>query len=331
MMESKAVCFPRTARQTGRGFTLVELLVATAVLVLILVLFLKIISGATSVTRRAGETISSFQEARAAFDILTANLSQATVTASWNYDNPNNPVKYRRDSALQFLVVPAGGNFPGTAGTGQGIFFQAPLGVTANRATYGELGNLMNACGYFIVYGNDAGPFLRETNYGYRLMQAVEPAENLKTYLSSQEAGLDWTANLNSYAVPIAKNIIYMVAWPRKSAGDDATGNALSTDYSYNSRLQNTADPQPVTANQQPPTVQIMMVALDESSARRIDTGSTPPSDITAIFSGNHLFETSSETQFQADLSTMQKALADKHLSARIFTAVVPIRESKMQ
>jgi len=328
-MASREGFVSRDRSVTG-AFTLIELLVATAVLALILVLFLKIISVTTSVTKRAGDTISSFQDVRAALDILTTNISQATINAYWGYDDPNTPTKYQRESGLHFLITRAGGSYPGTAGTGHAIFYQAPLGTVSGLATHGELNNLINACGYYIEYGNDAGPFGLQSDYGYRLMQAVEPAESLKVYLaSSQTSGLDWVANLSSFAVPIAKNIIYLAAWPRRPPAEDPAGTALTADFTYNSRTDNTSNPQPETANQLPPTVQIMLVALDEASARKMKSGSTPPTEVSGVFTG--LFSSSSATSFKSDLKTMQERLAAQKLNARIFTTIVPIRESKMQ
>jgi len=311
------------------GFSLLEILLAAAILMMILVLFLNMISGTSTVTRRAGDTISSFQEARTAFDVLTRNLSQATLSPIWDYDNLSQPTKYRRETGLHFLIQKAGGSYSGTPGTGQVIYFQAPLGVASNQTSFRGMANLLNACGYFIIYGNDAGPFGLETNYGYRLMQAVEPSEDLKVYGGNNVSGTDWVAQLATLGVPLARNIVFMAAWPRKSPSEDPEGGQLSTDFTYNSRAGASSDPQPPTAHQLPPIVQITLVALDETSARRLCVNSTPPAEIESIFSD--LFRSSKTADFDADLKQMEARLADRNLNARIFTAAVPLRECKME
>lgn len=320
---------PPLPRRRWGGFSLLETLLAAAILVMILVLFLNMINGTSIVTRRAGDTISSFQEARTAFDVLTRNLSQAILSPIWDYDNLSQPTKYRRETGLHFLIQQAGGDYAGTPGTGQVIYFQAPLGVASNQATYRGMVNLLNACGYFITYGNDAGPFGLEKNYGYRLMQAIQPSENLNVYSSATVNGKDWTAQLAPLGVPLARNIVFLSVWPRKSPSEDPDGGQLSTDFAYNSRTGASSDPQPQTANQLPPIVQVTLVALDDASARRVCVDSSPPAEIEGVFSG--LFRSSRTIDFDEDLKKVEARLADKGLNARVFTAAVPLRECKME
>ena len=60
------------------GFTLVELLVASAVFMLILVLVLSITSQTSQVWKRSAAKIEAFQGARAAYETITTRLRQAT-------------------------------------------------------------------------------------------------------------------------------------------------------------------------------------------------------------------------------------------------------------
>lgn len=315
------------------GFTILEVLVASAVFALMLGILLSTISQTTTVTRRATDKISSFQGARAAFDLITEKLSQATLNSYWDYDNPNAPAKFLRKSELHFLIGNAGTSpFGGATGTGQAVYFQAPAGVTANLATFGGLETLLNAVGYYISYGDEdslPSPFPATTpKYRYHLMQAVQPSEGLLVY--SNTTGNAWvTSAFNSLAVPVAENIVYMAAWPRKSPADDPEGSALTSSFSYDSRLNATTSPQPETANQMPPVVQITIVAIDETSAARICTDASAPAKISSAFTG--LFQTSNKTQFDADLIVLGNKLGSEGINYRVFTAMVPIRESKME
>ncbi len=325
----------RPVSGTHRDFTVLEVLVACAVLALMLGVVLSTISQTSSMTRWASDKIGAFQSARAAFELMTKVLSQATLNSYWDYqfDSAGNPTKYIRKSELHFLVGAADtGPFAGTAGTGQAIYFQAPVGQTATPTTLGSLENLLNAVGYYISYGNEdalpSPPFPAAVpKYRYRLMQAMQPSENLTVYADTTTS--DWTTDVANFAVPVAENVIYLAAWPRKAPSEDAAGTALSTDYSYDSRDQATASPQPETANQMPPVVQITLVAIDETSAARLCTGTTPPSAVSDAFSG--LFTSSDQTTFDADIATLESRMGDAGIKYRIFTAMVPIRESKMQ
>ena len=314
----------------GRAFTLVEVLVASAVLILLLMVLFSTVSQTSSITRRATEKISSFQGARFAFESITRTLGQATLNSYWDYDNPNSPMRYLRKSELHFLVGQAGtAPFPGTAGTGEAVFFQAPAGVCDDSALHGGLESLLNACGYYVQYGSEPVPDVFQgvvaPKYRYRLMQAVQPTESLSVYGASTGSG--WVSSAG--AIPLADNIIYLVVWPRKSRSEDDQGQALTTDFSYDSRSGATDSPQPETANQLPPLVQITFVAIDESSAAQLCTGSTPPSKISAASSG--LFTCSNQIDFANDLGTFEGNLAAAGIKYQVFTSLVPIRESKMQ
>jgi uncharacterized protein (TIGR02599 family) len=319
------------------GFTILEVMVASAVFIMLLGLLLSTISQTSTVTRRATEKVSAFQGARSAFELITSKLSQATMNSYWDYDSPTTPTKYIRKSELHFVVGPAGQDpLPGTSGTGQAFFFQAPGGATADK-TYNGMDNLLNAYGYYIEYKEESGlPFQTSASKTsrYRLMQAIVDTEDLKVYEPPKtsndekwEKGYYWIRDFNSAVV--AENIVFMAIWPRKATSEDSTGSALTDSYAYNSRLNSANNPQPDTANQLPPLVQVTMVAIDESSAVRFCTSSSAPTQISDAFNG--LFTTSSFTQFHADLDTLTQKLTANGVNFRVFTTIVPMRESKMQ
>ena len=112
------------------GFTILELLVSTAVLSMIMVLLLQSISSSSTLWTRTTGTVQAFQAARAAFESMTRNLTQATLQNYYGYaDSSGNPVplinpsfklssgnglkraqipaKYLRASELHFVCGPA--------------------------------------------------------------------------------------------------------------------------------------------------------------------------------------------------------------------------------
>jgi uncharacterized protein (TIGR02599 family) len=307
-----------------------EVLVSTVVFALILSMLLGVISQTSTVTKSASQKISAFQGARAAFDLMARNVSQATLSAYWDYDQIPSPTRYLRKSELHFMIGNAGSPpFPGTPGTGQAMFFQAPAGVTGDPAAYGGLETLLNAMGYFVDYRDQKSlpaPFPPPAPvYRFRLMHAVQPTEDLNVY--NNTTGTAWIANVGDSASSIADNVICLIIWPRRSPEDDPSGLALASNFAYDSRAGALDNPQPETANQLPPTLQLTIVAMDEASAARFCVSSTPPAEITNSLSNLFL----SADKYAEDLTTLEGRLAANRINFRTFTQTVPIRESKMQ
>lgn len=191
----------RHPSRASRAFTLLELLVSTAVLALLLVAMTQILSSSQSAWTRTRSMTEQHREARAAFEFIARRISQATLNAYWAYDDPTTPTKYQRASELHFVCGPsslllstaaAGGNPP----CGQAVFFLAPLGPSpsstpATAASQENLDDVLNACGYFVEYGSDLAErpsFLAEDIASYperkrfRLMEYRLPAENLDIF-----------------------------------------------------------------------------------------------------------------------------------------------------
>lgn len=324
-----------TRSRKGPAFTLIELLVATAILSLVLVLILSVIGQATTVWRRSTDKIESFQGARMAFDILTRNLSQATLNSYLDYDNPSQPKKYLRKSELKFLCTNAGGAGLGTPGTGQAVFFQAPASLTNDTPNFGGLEGLLNTVGYYVEFGSDAAQkpnFVRAPDkYRYRLMQLLVPTEDNKVYSASSNG---WITNFSDDALPVADNIIALIIRPQdpgmKSVPASLPGVQppdLTTDYEYDSS-ESFGTVQPLTSNQLPPVIQVTMVAIDETAAKRMQgSASNPPSEIANALGGKF----TNPAAYEADLRALENALngAQPPIPYRIFSSAVPIRESK--
>ena len=311
-----------------RGFTILELLVATTVLSLILVVMLSLITQTSNVWRASSARLDAFQSARRGFETLTRSLEQATLNTYWDYDNPNNPVDYKRKSELHFLVAGAGTNgLPGTAGTGQAVFFQAPVNKTstANSANYDGLTGLINACGFFVQFGSDsawlpAHVSASQARDRFRLMQWIQPTESLSVYNTNQ-ANSAWVSPAAADVFPVADNVIALIVWPREE-GKPAI--PVLNAYSYDSR----SDSRPSAINQLPPVLQVGLVAIDENSAVRL--GNALQSTIATCMAG--LFGNSPNppsSNFSEDLKTLGDRLSGQSINYRSFVTAVPMREAK--
>lgn len=253
-MNRPAHALPRGRRRTA-GFSLVEVLVATAVLAAMVILLVRVTGDAASILTRTSAKVDQFREARAAFEALTTRLAQATLNAYWDYqyDNPTSPtripVKYTRRSELRFIAGPS----EEVLGTGTRdrpthcVFFQAPFGETEARTASGAeefagFENLLCAWGYFIEYAGDLDqrpPFLSAQafppRHRYRLMELRSPAEENPIYrftsgltpAQQNYSGREWFRSLasappNSRTRAIAENVVAMIITPRLAQADEA-------------------------------------------------------------------------------------------------------------
>lgn len=334
----------RQSCSCARGaFTLVELMVATAIVALMLSLLIMTMGQLSDVWRKSSAKIESFQNARLAFDLLTRNMSQATLNTYLDYDNKETPTRYLRHSELQFVCARAGmplgtGTAPGVAASGTSVFFQAPCAYTAQATTYGGLDQGLNAVGYFIEFGPDTTRPTHVTGaerYRYRLMQLMVPVEKNKIYSLyppetslAESARYEWfqdfaslTAPAERCAHPVGDNIILLLVQPL----DPAQPALFTGSYDYNSRANATSNPQDVKANQLPPVMAVTMVAIDETSAARLANGATPPAVITEALTSRF----TNPAQLETDLKDLEAALVEKQINFRTFRTFVPMRESK--
>jgi uncharacterized protein (TIGR02599 family) len=313
-------------RRTAGGFSLLEVLVSCAILALLVVILASTLTHTSTIFRQMGAKVDAFQEARFAFDLLVRELSQATLNTFWRQDNLDYPSRYVRSSDLHFLVLHSGqNNAPGVQDSGHGVFFQAPLGHTATPDFYG-LDTALNAVGFFVDFGPLPQPAFANTppRHRFQLKRFLNPTEELKVFADRENADdRAWLTSSNSQVFPVAANIIALVLWPRR--GELDSGGPLTADFTYNSRSD--GDPQPATAHQLPPAVEVVMVAIDEASANLIENGSAIPSAISEA--QKDLFKKSDSDQITKDLATLEKKLVEARVNYRIFRTVVPLRESK--
>ncbi len=201
------------------AFTLVELLLSMTILSILMLVVVNVIGIVQQQWTRSNSRVTAFREARMAFDVLTRNVSQATLNTYLATDlkllftttagtGVYKAAAYKRTSELQFasgatvgLLTRAAGN-PNTY-PGHGIFFQAPLGVTRLVAANGSavdtenMVNLLCPRGYFVAWGDDEAfrpPFLNgidvvKRRFRYRLLEYSPTAEKNRIYFDPTSAG----------------------------------------------------------------------------------------------------------------------------------------------
>jgi uncharacterized protein (TIGR02599 family) len=369
-------------RHAARAFTLVELVVAIAILLIILLVVFELTAQISQVWRSSTSRIQTFQGARAGFEAMTRRLGQATLNTYYDYyQNASGtytlrttanaatfvPSVYDRVSDLHFISGQATtllASSP-TAITTQthAFFFQAPLGYSV---TYQKLDNALNACGYYLQF--DAATSSIPTyitsaptykpRYRFRLMEMLQPTENLGVYFWPSTGGVnDWFVNnAASNSRVLAENVIALVLLPKLPTSEDSTGTALAPNYNYDSRipLGATSDPYWASASpsfppdsfttstgtitrhhQLPPLMHLVMIVIDEPSAIRLQgTSTTVPAAIN--LSTKNLF--TDATKLASDIQSVEDICNAKsgnltgntlHLNYRIFESDVIMRDAQ--
>ena len=392
---------PTTERRRSPGFTLVELLVATSILLVILGILLSMTSTASRIWQFGSARVSAFQSSRAAFETMTRSISIATLNTYYDYYGTSSvqpgqytfrttlnsgtngvftPVRYGRRSELEFVC---GKNLvdstlvPGGQIT-HAIFFQTPLNYTQTADTtvsgasgYGQLTGLLNTIGFFVQFSDDSsiipGFVKSQPRYRYRLMELLQPTENFEVYNvynTNQDALTHawFTNSIKNDATSVrllADNIVACVICPRLPQDPATTGtftSSLTNDYEYDSVIANlptgsgvtswkldpsNPSPQPTNMNQLPPSVRVVLVAVDETSMVHLTalSSGTPSSQQAASAMGlsgtasySTLFQsTSNSSQLDDDLYTLTSALSGNKppINYRVFQTDVAIRGAK--
>ncbi|MEX1119366.1 MAG: Verru_Chthon cassette protein C [Terrimicrobiaceae bacterium] len=339
-----------------RGFSLIELMVAMFVLGLLAV-------GLASLTQMISRTwtssvsrIEQFREAREAFETISRRLSPATLNTYWDYERSasGDPVRYIRQSELRFVSGPglAGDAASSPPRPGHAIFFQAPAGYHETPQA-GELQNLLNTMGYFIEFNDDAStrpPFVAgAARSRFRLTELAESADQLTVFKYTSGKGADGQAKTTTYTGrewfenplaggstrAVAENIIALILLPRFAQGERSSGGgilepqALAPDYTYDSTVSG-ADPELDSKNQLPPVVQVIMVAIDETSAARMgDDGSAR-----LLTKLGGLFTAASNLDQDLYLEaggqqSLEAYLIENKINYRIFSSTVSLKSAK--
>jgi uncharacterized protein (TIGR02599 family) len=349
--------FPGSSRPGHNGFTLVEVLVSLAVLAVLLTIIAQVLGQVQKVWSAANSRVAQFREARRAMDRISTNLGQATLhTYLQHYYGGADPFAppskslnvapqgYVRYSELQFICGPASALLGGSTNTaGHAVFFQAPLGGATNAvagtgSAFVNLPTAMSACGYYVSYGSDERfrpPFLNQLSHPIRerfRLYEYRPTVDANVIYGdltspSPSPGVpatDWYTQTADWSRPVAENIIYLVISPKRAASDGpGDPRDISPAYTYNSS-PGISLAQGNTHYQLPPLVEVSLVALDENSAKRLaeTSGGSPQLP-------GGLFTTASDTQFRTDMESLEQFLNENKLNYRVFTATIPIRNSK--
>jgi uncharacterized protein (TIGR02599 family) len=332
--------------KTG-AFTLIEVMVSMVIVLILVLVFSTMTDRTAKIWRDTRGKVSQFQQARDAFDLITRNLSQATLNTYLDYYDAKGarreagnvatfePSRYGRYSDLRFVTGKASQilGLPEKQCPSQALFFYAPLGetgVTANTS----LNHLLNLVGYYISYDADTErpnfmPIAQ--GYGFRLMELRQRSESL----TMPKPGLVWPPAVTNHpdAHIVARNIVALTFLPKLAETGaaaartaDGIGQALAPNYQYDSHTKGRGEQRKElnSMHQLPPIVEVTMVAIDQDSAERLGRESTPPD-----FGLEQLFQNADPDVNRKDLETLLSRLTELHINARVFRTEVALKGAK--
>lgn len=330
-----------------QAFSLVELLVAMGILSVLMLMLTILLDQVQKSYTYSENRIGQFREARVAFDLMTKNVSQASLNTYWDLrdeDGNGSYDGYFKTSELHFISLEADQlrNDGTQEAVGHAVFFQAPLGFSTN---YRNLNNLFNGRGYFVAFGGDKNfkPSFVDSpeRFRFRLMEFRPPAESNQVFADGKEERdadspqefTEWyqqamnvgEGDFESHLNPLAENIVTLVVSPRDTV--DSVGRSrretyseIAPNYEYDS---NSGEQTFETFSQQvPPLLRVTMVAIDETSAVRLENGSSKPE----VLPSNIFTNTS---QFDQDLITLANFMNEKNINYKVFSSIVMLRSSK--
>lgn len=335
----------------ARAFSLIEMMVAMTILSVLLLLMTQVLDQVQRSWTFSENRIGQYREARVAFDVMTKNISQASMNTYWDliYDeDEGNALGYDKASELHFVTMPAEdiGGDSSFQPVGHSVFFQAPLGFTT---VYRNLNNIYNGRGYFVAFGSDERfkpSFVKsQDRYRFRLFEFRPPAEKNGVFEDGQEEregdrkqeftkwfkqavtlrgprseiGNSFEDQLN----PLAENIVTMAIAPLDpddDASDWREGGAYSRiagDYQFDSNKTSLEYSQQV-----PPLLRITIVAIDETSAVRVEDGTSMPQLVP-----DQLFTNSKN--YDGDVEALEREFQNRGIGYRVFSTLVMLRSSK--
>ncbi len=264
-----------------------------------------------------------FQSARLAFDVITRNLSQATLNTCLDYDNPAcaqhgifEIPNWRAGSGRR---VPAGCRAHSEPDR---PFSSGSLGYATNITQHGGLEGVLSACGYFVSFTDEfehppARGGLSAIRRAIASCRCWFPRKiTISTRHPPAQPGFP---RIRMRLAPVADNIIALIVRTAGSGSKPAGyHDGLYLRYPAPCRRETLSRIAPINC---PPVVQVTMVAVDESAAARPQSAAAIAGALSGKFDNT--------VSYQADLDDLGSKLTGAKIPYGIFSSAVPIRESK--
>lgn len=256
--------------ETIRGFTLVELLIATGVTVIIVVLLGTMLGSVLSTAARANQRIDAFRDARAALQMMERDLNNL-VRAQWNPDPFPNPAPLpcaASTTSTTFVTRPAAyfaaapiwqdPNDPYSGGNPNAQIFALISTKSAGSATAGDV----CAVGYYCRWDGNRYTlrrFFRDSTHTFNVLQSA--------------VGYAADADLYNLSAADARNeVLAAYVWNFSVAVYDSNGNRYTT-------YPCVCDQSATTPTLLPAAIEISFNAMSSQAARTVMSVTSDPND----------------------------------------------------
>ena len=244
-----------------RAFTLAELLIATGITVIMVLLLGAMLGSLMSTTSRANQRIDAFRDARAALQMMERDFANLVQT-QWQPDPFASPAPGSTQPLTRPLPYLALKNIADP--------------TAANREIYGVIGarnsGLGDVClvGYYCSWDGRAYSlrrFFRDSAASYAVLSSPSPLPSPATYIPDS----DLYKPSPSPSPGPADDVVAQYVWNLRIAAYDANGNVLSYPY--------TCDTSPVSATRPPAAIEISFNVMSPQAARTVMSVSSSPAD----------------------------------------------------
>lgn len=351
----------RQRQRRQRGLTLLEILLAMAILGIVLLAIAATMSSMQNLWMKVRGKVDQYRNSRQAIDTMASRIASATLASRWEPDPEATASddKFVRASDLHFVCGPADEVLSSGTYSGSAIFFQAPFGersVDSSIDDYSALHQAMCAWGYFVEFGTDAPERprflhghqdLAPEKLRFRLMEFREPAHELPIFqednsgkdkpvladASTQTKLYDWfrkplqaNNNRDRHVSMIAENIIAMLL---TVIDPDETSQTLlsGSDGVYDSRRFQWQPKRALAESMRhrlPPVMQLTVIATSEDAWARMtdDQISLKASELRSLFRGRF----KDDKAIQDDLKLVEDELTKQKFPHQIITLKVPMK-----
>jgi type II secretory pathway pseudopilin PulG len=241
-----------SSRRTSLGFTIVELLVASAITLGIVVLLGVIFGSITKTSSRANQRTDAFRDARAALQIIARDLGDLV---------PN-----QRDASGTAITLPAAYFVCTTGGSTTDPKNIYPDPADGNQQLYALVAAKNSGSGDVC----SVGYYCRwdDQHYNYSLRRFFRDSTQTYTTLSSlsgyaKDSNLYFPDPLGTTGTSLKDELVAANIWNLKITAYDKTGAAI-TAFPYE------CDPGAGTSNPLPATLEISFKAMSPEAARTV-------------------------------------------------------------
>jgi type II secretory pathway pseudopilin PulG len=252
--------------RSRRGFTLVELLIATGITVAIVLMLGLMLGSLIGSASHATSRVDAFRDARAALQMIERDLRNL-VRTQWSPDPFSSPTP--TPGTLQPLTLPSAyfalKNIYQLPGGLSGDTNQQLYALIADRTTPSS-GDVC-AVGYYCRWDDQL--------HAYALRRFFR--DSTATFAAMQGAG-SYASDSVLYAPGVNDAVLAAYVWNFSVTAYDANGNVIPTRDANGNPISYVCDPNATTPNRLPAAIEISFNAMSPQAAQAVMSVSSDPS-----------------------------------------------------